>query len=130
VSGAAILVAEDQETVRALLEDLLADLGYEPVAGGTAADALARFRARPGIRLALIDVSLPDRSGFDLLADLRALAPGLPAILSSGFDIGVTGAVPGAALAAARAAGPIEVLAKPYRIDGLAAAIDRLLAAR
>lgn len=123
----AILVAEDERTVRALLEDVLDELGYEPISAPDAAGALERFRARPDVRLAILDLSLPDRTGFAVLADLRAARPRFAAIVASGYEIDGAGAPWKKELEAAQAAGPLEVLAKPYKIEALAKAIERLL---
>jgi CheY-like chemotaxis protein len=123
----AVLVVDDERAVLALLEDVLDELGYGVAAAASAAEALPALAARPDVRAAIVDLTLPDGDGFAALAALRAERPGLPAIVSSGFEvIGPRG--PWAeALAAARAAGPTELLPKPYRIEALAAALDRLV---
>ncbi|MGQ0712514.1 MAG: ANTAR domain-containing response regulator [Gemmatimonadaceae bacterium] len=60
-----VLVAEDDENARALLVDLLRDLGHEVVAQvGTGEQAIASARAaRPDV--VLMDVHMPGRSGIE-----------------------------------------------------------------
>jgi len=71
VSTATIVVCEDDEpTLELLCDHLLADR-YEPLAAPTASDALrlCHFKAPD---LLLLDVRLPDASGFDVLREIRA----------------------------------------------------------
>lgn len=65
VSSIRILVAEDDENARALLVDLLRELGHDVVAEvGTGEQAIARAReARPDV--VLLDVHMPGRSGIE-----------------------------------------------------------------
>jgi DNA-binding response OmpR family regulator len=64
-----LLVARDVET-RGNCAELLRSHGFEPIEAGTAAHALAIAR---DLRLDLIilDMTLPDRDGLDLAADIR-----------------------------------------------------------
>jgi two-component system, response regulator PdtaR len=65
LSSIRVLVAEDDENARALLVDLLRELGHDVVAEvGTGEQAIARAReARPDV--VLLDVHMPGRSGIE-----------------------------------------------------------------
>ena len=46
---------------------------------------MALVAEQPGIGLILLDLSLPDRDGLALLAELRARYPGISVVVLSGF---------------------------------------------
>jgi two-component system, OmpR family, catabolic regulation response regulator CreB len=74
-----ILVVEDEPAIADTIVYALATDGFEPDWCGTGADALKAVRQR-GPALAILDIGLPDTSGFDLFRQLRELDPALPAI--------------------------------------------------
>ena len=61
------------------------------------------------------DMALPDRDGLALVGEVRALIPGLPAILTSGYA--------GEALRARATAAGIALLVKPFGMSELLDAI-------
>lgn len=115
--GQVVLVVDDDPALVALAEESLAELGYEPVGFDDAERALAEVQADPArFDLVLTDEVMPGMNGTALAARLRALRPGLPVLLMSGFG--------GAQLQQrAQAAGIQRVLAKPLQRDELARAI-------
>lgn len=65
-----ILVADDDPSILISLEFLLRREGYEVVVAKDGAEALIRLRAeRPD--MAILDVMMPLRNGFDVCQDLR-----------------------------------------------------------
>jgi PAS domain S-box-containing protein len=66
-----VLVVEDEPADTALVTSTLTAAGYEVETVGSAADAIARCRER-SFDAVTLDLVLPDMSGFDLLAALRA----------------------------------------------------------
>lgn len=73
-SPAHILVVEDEVNVGRTLTERLAAEGYQVTWARSAAEALAA-QPDPRFALALLDVGLPDQSGFDLAATLRGRHP-------------------------------------------------------
>jgi CheY-like chemotaxis protein len=65
--------------------------------------------------------SMPRMNGWETLAALRSLSPGIPVILSSGYDEDQI-------MAGEHAELPQAFLGKPYRLDELRGAINRVLA--
>jgi CheY-like chemotaxis protein len=62
-------------------------LGYRVIEAVDGADALERWREhRSEIDLVILDLTMPVMSGEETLRRLRAAAPSLPVILSSGFN--------------------------------------------
>jgi len=83
-SQAPILVVDDDDDVRNALESALQPLGYPIRAVATAGDALAAARELRPV-LALLDVHLPDLSGYEVCRELRdTYGEELPIVFISG----------------------------------------------
>lgn len=81
-----ILLVEDEPGVRDFAFSALRKYGYEPYAAENAADADLLFTELNGeIDLLFTDVVLPDHTGLELAAALRAKKPGLRLLLTSGY---------------------------------------------
>ncbi len=121
--GQTILFIDDEEALVHLGEEMLAELGYEPVGFASPADALAEFHADPDrFDAVLTDEAMPGTTGTELAAALRHLRPALPVVLMSGF-------VNAAISARAHEAGVADVLAKPLRSRDIARSLAAVLRA-
>jgi two-component system cell cycle sensor histidine kinase/response regulator CckA len=79
-----ILVLDDEPLVRSQLVRILARAGLDARGVGSVAEAEDLLRqSRP--QIALIDYLMPDMPGDEALLRLRRIAPGLPALLVSGY---------------------------------------------
>jgi CheY-like chemotaxis protein len=80
-----VLVVDDELPVRKVTRLMLERAGHAVEEAGDASAAVDRVRAafRP-FDVVLLDVTLPDRSGTDLVRELRILAPGSRVVLTSG----------------------------------------------
>lgn len=67
-----VLVLEDESSIRSFVVINLKRSGYEPVEAETGEQALAKLRENPDIRVALLDVMLPDIDGFEVCRRIRA----------------------------------------------------------
>lgn len=106
-----ILLADDERSVRLLARKTLEKRGYRVIETCDGQKAVERFRDhRHEVCLALLDFRMPRRDGFEALAAMRDLVPGLPAIVMSG-DWGRSG--DGAELVHA------TLLSKPFPISRL-----------
>lgn len=74
-----ILVVDDDDDIRALLEQLLSNAGYSVEAARDGRAALRTFHARP-CDLVVLDLSMPELDGFETLERLRDLSD-VPVIL-------------------------------------------------
>ncbi|HEX9077947.1 MAG TPA: response regulator [Desulfuromonadaceae bacterium] len=85
--GELILITEDEEGVRDSIAEILTFFDYRIVKAASADEAitLTREHARD-IRLALLDIGLPDMNGTDALKELHAITPGLPSLFLSGHN--------------------------------------------
>lgn len=81
-----ILVVDDHLVVREGLKRILEDSDDCAVAAeaGNVADALAWLRKRP-FDLVLLDISLPERSGLELLKTMKQEFPRLPVLVLSAY---------------------------------------------
>ncbi len=81
-----ILVAEDEDSVRALIGSVLAEAGYHVLAARDGREALERFREAGGtVGLLLTDVIMPGMNGRELADRLAKQAPGLRVLFISGY---------------------------------------------
>ena len=105
--GETILLVDDEESLVRLGEEVIAELGYEPVGFTSSAAALEAFRAEPQrFHAVLTDESMPEMTGSDLVRGIRAVRPDIPILMMTGF-------VTPALAARAREMGVVDVLSKP-----------------
>ena len=79
-----VLLADDHEVVRQGLKQILMEAIPDAVFGDAASgsEALGLVRSAPW-DIVVLDISLPDRSGLDVLKELRQSEPGLPVLVLS-----------------------------------------------
>ena len=68
-----ILVLEDEENIRSFVVINLKRAGYTTIEAGTGEDALTALKANPDIKVALLDIMLPDIDGFEVCRRIRAM---------------------------------------------------------
>jgi CheY-like chemotaxis protein/PAS domain-containing protein len=119
---ATILLAEDEDGLRALMAKALRRHGYEVLEAGAAEAALEVLEARRrAVDLLVTDLTLPGMGGGKLALEVRWLYPETPVVF-------VTGASEDA-----DAAGLIQhqtnvtLLAKPFPVEELVREVDRIL---
>lgn len=77
------MVVDDEEDLRRIISRMLAAQG-EVVEAADSAEAVRLLKTcKPD--LLLLDVTLPDGSGLDVLKEARALAPTLPVLMLTGM---------------------------------------------
>ncbi len=92
VSLARILIVDDMEPLRSLIEQILANAGYDPIVSASGTEALKRFdETSPQPTVVITDVGMPGMSGFQLVDALRQRNPGIKVVLMTGDDQTVTG---------------------------------------
>ena len=117
--GGRILLVEDHEDSAKIMVRLLGANGYNVSSAGTVADALNLARQQP-FDLVISDLGLPDRSGLDLMRELKT-DRAIPAIALSGYALDDD-------VAKCIEAGFSEHITKPVNFQSLLNAISRLLA--
>jgi len=76
-----ILVLEDETSIRSFVVINLKRAGYDPIEAGTGAEAFERIKENPDIKVALLDIMLPDTDGFEVCRILRAADPQMGIIM-------------------------------------------------
>jgi two-component system cell cycle sensor histidine kinase/response regulator CckA len=81
-----ILIAEDNEDVRAVAREILEEHGYKVIEAVDGRDALSKFNDyRDKISLIIIDVIMPRMNGRELYKEISRLKPGMKVVFSSGY---------------------------------------------
>ena len=122
MSKGSILVVDDESEIREGLELLLQSEGYQVSSAETAMSGLAQLEERP-FDLLLLDVSLPDRNGIDMLKDIHRQDPHLPIVLITAYG----------SIEMARTAfksGAMDYITKPWSNDELLAQVAQAVEAR
>jgi len=122
MSKGSILVIDDESEIREGLELLLKTEGYAVSSAENALSGLSRLEERP-FDLMLLDVSLPDRNGIELLKDVHRQDPHLPIVLITAYG----------SIEMARAAfksGAMDYITKPWSNDELLAQVAQAVEAR
>jgi serine phosphatase RsbU (regulator of sigma subunit) len=84
-SNERILVVDDEEALAKVMARTLRSRGFESDTALTAAQARQRFETQD-YALAILDVRLPDESGYGLLEELKARRPDTAVVMVSGVD--------------------------------------------
>jgi two-component system NtrC family response regulator len=116
--GTSLLVVEDEESQRMLLDGLLRNEGYAVHGAGTGARAMEIF-SRETIDVVLLDFKLPDNDGLSLLKWFRQTNPEVEVIMITAY-----GSIENAV--GALKIGASEYLTKPIDLDDLLFKIRRL----
>jgi two-component system response regulator PilR (NtrC family) len=104
-----ILVIDDEEIMREILDALLTREGYAVRLAASAADGLELARTVP-FDAAIVDVMLPDSDGIAVLEELRRIDEELPVIMITAFA-SVENAI------AAMKRGAYDYITKPFKND-------------
>jgi DNA-binding NtrC family response regulator len=114
-----VLVVDDDQNFRRVMEYQLHEDGYRVLTAPNAAEALQRFQADV-IDVVMTDVKMPGGNGMELLARLKAIQPDLPILMLTAH-----GTI-GAAVEAMKL-GAADYLTKPFTRDQLRIALGKTL---
>ena len=82
-----VLVVDDDDAVRFMLEKMLQQYGYRTIAAANGAEGLAIFaKLGNAIDLVLTDVVMPEMAGKDMAKAMRDQRPALPILFMSGYS--------------------------------------------
>jgi len=116
-----VLIADDDPGIRDSLQEVLDREGWETVIAEDGRQAIEIIRVRV-VRVALVDLRMPDMTGLETLRELRRIVEMLPVVaMTADRDRWVRDEVV--------AAGALELLWKPLRRAELVGALERALRA-
>jgi signal transduction histidine kinase len=120
-AGETVLVVDDEPTVRMLVTEVLADLGYTAIEAADSIGGLKVLQSDVRIDLLVTDVGLPGGMNGRQLADAgRETRPGLNVLFITGF-------AENALLGEGQLEPGMSVLTKPFTVDTLAGRIRELI---
>ena len=114
-----VLVVEDDDAMRDVLQEELTDAGYRVIVAPGARAAIERVRAEP-FDIVITDLRMPDVDGFDLIRDIRATRNAPPIIMITAFG-SIETAIKAVKL------GAYDYITKPFEIEELVLVIDKAL---
>ena len=76
-----VLVLEDETSIRSFVVINLKRAGYEAIEAGTGAEAFDQLKQNPDIKVAILDIMLPDIDGFEVCRKIRASDPHIGIIM-------------------------------------------------
>ena len=121
--GETVLVVDDEPTVRMLVGEVLADLGYTAIEAADGTAGLKILQSDIRIDLLVTDVGLPGGMNGRQVADAaRVLRPGLKVLF-------ITGYAETAAVRSGHLDPGMAVLTKPFAMDDLAGRIRDMITA-
>jgi len=114
-----ILVVDDERSMREFLEIFFRREGYEVATAENVEQALLAVEA-DDYDLVITDIQMPDRSGLDLLHEVRETSPETPVIMITAF------ATTENAIAAMKE-GAHDYITKPFKVDEIAVVVEKAL---
>jgi CheY-like chemotaxis protein len=81
-----ILLAEDEEAIRALAGRILIEFGYTVLVARNGEEAIEMFRGKKEIVLAVLDVVMPKKGGKEAFEEMQKENPELKVIFMSGYS--------------------------------------------
>ncbi|GMV13777.1 MAG: hypothetical protein AMXMBFR56_20010 [Polyangiaceae bacterium] len=116
--GATVLVVDDEPAIRNVSRRLLEQSGFRVLTAEDGRSGLATLRAeRARIEVVILDLTMGDLSGVEVLRELEQIAPGLPVVLASGYSADDVAAE-------LRERPRVVFLPKPFTLEALLDAIE------
>lgn len=117
-----IIIIDDEEPVRRAVRRILERAGHRILEAADGSEGL-RLLGESGADLVVTDIFMPGKDGMETIQELKENFPDIPILAISGgapYD-------PRGALVDAELFGANEVLAKPFSVEELQAAVERIL---
>jgi signal transduction histidine kinase len=115
-----ILLAEDDEGVRSLTEQVLTGFGYRVISAVDGEDAVKKYLAhKDSIQMLLFDLIMPNRSGKEACCEIRKVCPGVRVLFMSGYTADI--------IKAKNLKGGAEIITKPFSPTELARKVRTIL---
>jgi CheY-like chemotaxis protein len=116
-----VLIADDDQTIRALLADMLVDMGHSVVTACDGAEAV-ELAAREAPDALILDFLMPRLSGLDALQRIRERGLAMPAVLLTAISDSSLRAQDGFDA-------PAAILGKPFKRRAIEKALQKAVGA-
>lgn len=117
-----ILIVDDEESVRRLLNNKLTNDGYRCLEASDSAEALDELR-RKSIGLVMLDIKMPGKSGVELLPEIKSIYPDISVImLTATDDIHIA--------IQCMKQGAYDYITKPFELEEISISVSRALEKR
>jgi DNA-binding NtrC family response regulator len=120
--AAQILIVEDDDDIREVVEGTLRELGHDVSSCADARTALTALEERQ-YDVLMTDIRMPGTDGLQLCANVVGNYPDLPVVLMTAYG-------DSAAVVKGLRAGAVDFLPKPFSLEDLEQAVERALARR
>ncbi len=117
---ARILVVDDEDDLRMLLDHVVSSAGYDVTTATDGQDAISKIQNNT-FDLALLDIQMPHANGIEVLKYIRSNSPTTKAVMLTGY----------AELKyamEAREYGAKDFISKPYKLEEIIKTIEHVLA--
>ncbi len=114
-----ILIVDDEVEMRIAMSETLKQAGYPVEVSHNAIDALNKFK-KNAYAMVVTDMTMPKRSGLELLKDIKALRPDMPVLMVTAY------ATIDTAIEAMKN-GAFDYIQKPFKSDVFTFKVDRAL---
>ena len=118
-----ILIVDDEEVLRDVLDAVLRREGFEVVMAASGEEALSILDSDENIDLMILDIMLPGISGIDTLRSVRISSPNLPVIVITAFS-SIDGAIE------AMKHGAFHYIPKPFKNEEVVLTVTKALEQR
>ena len=112
---ATVLVVDDEESIRNILEKFLTRLGHKVIIAHGGIEALEKMAEKPDI--VLLDIGMPDLQGLKVLDRIQEMRQSTDVIMMTGIDEHVVGVE-------SLKRGASEFITKPFDLNHLERLID------
>ncbi|WP_428261466.1 sigma-54-dependent transcriptional regulator [Haliangium sp.] len=116
---ATVLVVEDDDAMRDVLQEELSDAGYQVEVAPSARVGIDMVR-RTAVDVVITDLRMPDLDGFDLIRDIKATEKAPPIVMITAFG-SIETAIKAVKL------GAYDYITKPFEIEELILVIDKAM---
>ncbi|HUJ76848.1 MAG TPA: sigma-54 dependent transcriptional regulator [bacterium] len=114
-----ILIVDDEVEMRIAMSETLKHCGYPVEISHNAIDALNRFK-KGEYAMVITDMTMPKRSGLELLKDIKQINPGIPVLMVTAYGTIETAVE-------AMKHGAFDYILKPFKFDVFTFVVERAL---
>lgn len=118
-----LMVVDDDDQLRNLLKEIFSRMNYQVITACDGSDALKKMM-QVKVDLVILDIIMPEKEGIETLSDIRVIYPETKIMAVSGGSQLLSAPI---LLNIAQKMGADEVIKKPFDLNEIIDAVDKLL---